>query len=144
MPHRELSCTEYYTDYCRPNGLISSCGMAAVPSGAGGPEAVVHVTTAESGRYLPEGREDQLLSLLQPAFAAGIRTALLGATWQGELRRQLDAGHSAIAICDPKGRMLHATPRLLELVQADAEGSRILAGVSRAAADIGGLLCRRD
>jgi DNA-binding CsgD family transcriptional regulator len=143
VPLGELCRTEYFADYCRPNGLISSCGMATLPPGPTDSEAIVHVTSTDTGHYLPEGREEQLLSLLQPAFAAGIRAALLSATWQGELRRELDAGASAIAVCDPKGRMLHATPRLLELVKADAEGSRILAGVSRAAADIGALLCRQ-
>ncbi len=143
IPHAELCRTEYFSDYCRPNGLLSSCGMATLSPGPGGAEAVVHVTSTDAGRYLPDDREERLLSLLQPAFAAGIRTALLGATFQDELRRELDAGASAIAVCEPNGRLLHATPRLLELVQRDPEGSRILASLTRAAADIGGLLCRR-
>ncbi len=144
LPASEFRRTEYFTDYCAINALIDSCGMSTPIPGPRGSEAVMHITTERGGRFAAGGREDQILELLQPAFAAGVRSALLGATWQTELRRELDAGAAGIAICDPKGRLLHATPRLLQLVQEDPEGSRILSCISRISVDIGALLRRRN
>jgi DNA-binding CsgD family transcriptional regulator len=144
VPRSELIHTEYFVDYCQPNDLQSSCGMSASLPGPGAYEAVVHVTSAHPGRFPAEGREVQLLSLLQPAFVAGVRSAILASTWQAELQRELDAGAAGIAVCDLRGRLLHATPKLLELVQADPDGSRILGCVTRVAADTGGLLARGE
>lgn len=144
LPSKEFRQTEYFVDYCAVNGLIDSCGISTPIPGPRGTEALMHVTSERPDRFMAGGPEEQILELLQPAFAAGVRSALLGATWQTELRRELDAGAAGIAISDPKGRLLHATPRLLQLVQNDPEGSRILSCISRVSTDVGALLRRQD
>jgi len=82
------------------------------------------------------------VQLLQPAFAAGVHTALLTLGWRAEMQRELDSIAAPLALCELTGKLAHVTPRLLAVLQTDAEGTRVLAQVGRIAQEVGALLHR--
>jgi DNA-binding CsgD family transcriptional regulator len=142
----EFEKTTYCQEWCRPNRILDSAGIAAAVPAAFGGDAVMHINSETAGTFGPEGRERALLQLLQPAFAAGVRGALLALSWKGEVERELDSLGVPLALCGPTGKLAHATPSLLEVVRSDPEGSRLLTCVSRLAGEVGALVrrCRKD
>lgn len=139
-PRSELCRTAYFNDWARPNGVIDSAGMSVTLPAQWGGEAVVHVADQSADRFEPGGREHALLGLLRPAFDAGVRAALAALSWKNDLARELDRLGAALVLCEPSGRVVHVTPYLLDRIDGDPAGKRVLAAAGRLARDVGALL----
>ena len=124
--------TEYAHNWAIPAGILDSAGISIPVGETHGDEAVVHLGCATSlERFAPDGPEVRWLETLAPAVMAGMRTALLAATWRTDLLRQLEASGAPLALCEYDGRLVHATPALLALTMADPEGSVLLSAAAR-------------
>ncbi len=124
--------TEYANDWAIPAGILDSAGVSVPVGEADGGEAVVLLGCATSlERFAPDGPEVHWLETLAPAVMAGMRTALLAATWRTDLLRQLEASGAPLAVCEYDGRLVHATPALLAVTMADPEGSVLLSAAAR-------------
>jgi DNA-binding CsgD family transcriptional regulator len=124
--------TEYANDWAIPAGILDSAGVSVPVGEAHGGEAVVLLGCANSlERFAPDGPEVHWLETLAPAVMAGMRTALLAATWRTDLLRQLEASGAPLAVCEYDGRLVHATPALLAVTMADPEGSVLLSAAAR-------------
>jgi DNA-binding CsgD family transcriptional regulator len=132
----------YYNEWCRPSGNLDSAGMSAPVPGDDKAEGTLFVTADAARRFDRGGREEQLLRLLQPAFAAGIAMLVLSRSWQEALGSALDLAGTPLAIVRPDGELLHATPALLALVAAQPGGGTLLTAAQVLARDVGTLLGR--
>jgi DNA-binding CsgD family transcriptional regulator len=132
----------YYNEWCRPSGNLDSAGVSAPADGGPGAEAILFVTASSTERFEAGGREEQLLALLQPAFAAGIAMLALARSWHDALGSALDLAGSPLAIARPDGELVHVTPSLLAMVASDPAGASLLAGAQALAHKVGGLLRR--
>lgn len=139
----EFSRSNYFNEWCRPNRVIDSAGMSVVCPDRFGAEAVLHVTSETTDFFEPEGRQELLLRLLRPAFAAGVAALHLSVAWHASLESIIDDVDGCLALHDLSGKLLHATLRLRDLVQSDPEGPRVMAHASRLASATGALARRR-
>jgi DNA-binding CsgD family transcriptional regulator len=132
----------YYNEWCRPSGNLESAGMSAPAEGGPDAEAILFVTATSPHRFQPRGREEQLLGLLQPAFAAGIAMLALSQSWHDALGSALDLAGTPLTIARPDGELVHVTPSLLAMVAAEPAGATLLASAQALARSVGGLLRR--
>ncbi|HET6576695.1 MAG TPA: helix-turn-helix transcriptional regulator [Gemmatimonadales bacterium] len=142
MPPADFYRSAYYNEWCRPSGNLDSAGMSAPIPGDDKAEGTLFVTADAARRFDRGGREEQLLKLLQPAFAAGIALIALTRSWQDALGSALDLAGTPLAIVRPDGEFLHATPALLTLVAAQPTGGALLIAAQALARDVGTLLGR--
>jgi DNA-binding CsgD family transcriptional regulator/PAS domain-containing protein len=66
-----------------------------------------------------------LLRLMRPAFEAGVHVSSRLAQDRASFARVLDDLGVALALFDGAGRVVHHTPRLLQLLSSDPEGARL-------------------
>lgn len=133
LSEAEFRRTRYFRDFCQPIGFMNSGG--AVHRFETGEKAVLHLTSSKVGMYRPGGRTFQILSLLQPALAAG------ATAWRAmrspELWLRSDADAPALALVSIDGLLLHVTPRLSALLARTSVGATLqvtMASVAREAA----------
>jgi len=126
---------DFSSDRCRHDGNFDSLGMSAPypPHTVG--EAAALITAGSPDRFLAGGREEQLLRLLQPAFAAGIAMLIFAHSWHEGLGAALDLADVPLAIVRPDGALLHATPALI-LVAGGSRPSTMLATVQAMAREL--------
>lgn len=115
---RELEATQYFQEWCRPTGTLDSAGMATPAPAVVGGEVLLHVTALRPNRFDPGGRAEALLGLLQPAFEAGVRAALLMHRWLGEFESSLDLIPEALILASASGQVLHANPPAVSVLRA--------------------------
>jgi DNA-binding CsgD family transcriptional regulator len=139
----DLERSSYFNEWCVPNRNLDSVGMRAVVPERFGGELCLMATSVTANRFDPDGREAALLGLLQPALAAGTQAALLALSWRYDLGRQLDHLDAPLVLCAASGRVVHATPQLLQLMQDLPDGGRLLAHAGRLAAEVSSLANRR-
>ena len=139
----DLQRSAYFNDWCRPHRNLDSAGMRTVAPERFGGELFLVATSMRAERFSPQGREAALLQLLQPALSAGANAALLALTWRYDLGRQLDHLETPLVLCEISGRVVHATPAALRLVQEVPDGGRLLSHAGRLAADVG-LMARTE
>lgn len=140
LPRADLHRSAYYNEWCRPNRNLDSAGISAPVIGPGRAEGALFVTAAAADRFDRGGREEQLLRLLQPAFAAGITMLALAHSWRDALGSAIDLAGTPLAIVRPDGELLHATPALLALVAAHPGGGVLLTAAQSQARVVGRLL----
>lgn len=136
---RAFERSEYYQEWCRPTSCLDSAGMSAPIARQGEAEAVFHLTSVLVGRFEPEGREQLLLRLLQPAFEAGARAAVLVAGWLREFESGLDQLGAAVVLAAPDGRIVHANPAASRLLDAAGESRELSAAIAASAVSLGRL-----
>jgi DNA-binding CsgD family transcriptional regulator/PAS domain-containing protein len=135
VSRRAFERTEYYQEWCRPTSCLDSAGISAPLPWPADAEAVFHLTSVHVGRFEPEGREQLLLRLLQPAFEAGARAAVLAVRWLMEFASGLDQLDGAVVLAAADGRIVHANPAASRLL--GAEGScELTAAVATSAASL--------
>lgn len=142
-PITERERSSYFNEWCRPNWNFDSVGMSALNTPYLAGEAAALITADRPDRFAPGGREEQLLTLLQPAFAAAVTMLSLAGSWREMLGTALDAAGVPLAIVRPDGVLLHATPALLTMVAADHQGSALLAATQAQARDLGRIVGTR-
>ena len=149
-PRSQLTKTSYYNEYCVPFGNRDSAGMSATADGSD--DMVVFLSSEKEDRFKAGGRERAVLALLQPALAAG-------APWSRQMgvaaanpdavcdspTRLSSIGFIGIALLSIEGRMLHATPRLADLLGDKRLPHELVLGAMRALVrDMRQLLERRS
>ncbi|NBC16556.1 MAG: hypothetical protein GVY18_04470 [Bacteroidetes bacterium] len=70
-------------------------------------------------------RNESMMRLLYPSFAAGLRTFAALRYHQERLGQTLDALNLPALLCNADGRSLHQTPALTHLLELDPEGSTV-------------------
>jgi DNA-binding CsgD family transcriptional regulator len=143
-PQAEREPSGHDDDWCRSDEHFDSLGMSAPSPPDTGGEAAALITVGSSDRFAPGGREEQLLRLLQPAFAAGIAILTLARSWRETLGAALDVADAALAIVRPDGALLHATPALLALIGGDSRAGVLLAAIQALARELAQALGRRQ
>jgi DNA-binding CsgD family transcriptional regulator len=140
MPRDAFLRSPYYNEWCRPSGNLDSAGISATSAARGGAESLMLVTSARTDQFESGGREETLLGLLQPAFAAAIGMLALARSWRHALGSALNLAGSPLALVQPTGELLHATPALLALVAAHPTAGALLAVAQQLGRDMGSFL----
>jgi DNA-binding CsgD family transcriptional regulator len=143
LPRTVVSRSVYFNEWCRPCRNLDSAGISAPVPGEDYAEGVLFVTAASANRFAEGEREELLLGLLQPAFAAGIAMLTLARSWRDALGSALDMAGAPLAIVRPDGQLLHATSALLALVAAHPAGATLLTAAQDLARDVGRLLGKK-
>ncbi len=135
-PHRQ---TEIWNDWKAPNGLWGATGIMVDREGI--PAGLVCYDPREDPAL--EERQVALLRLVKSAFVAGVRTYHRMAARRANLAQALDSLTDAIGLYDLHGRLLHANPVLLRLLDAEPQRDRLLEEMRATAAFLGVLVSRR-
>lgn len=119
--HRYLG-SAYYNEYAGANGAHDTLAAAVSLGGVDARSmACLHLWHERPDQRLFGEREVVLLRLLYPALVAGVAAHV---RWGGQRRDLLGTldhlGHPAL-LCDPSGEILHVTPSMEALLQADTE-----------------------
>lgn len=118
----------YYQEYAGANGAHDTLSAAISVGGVDARAmASLHFWHARPDARLFGEREVALLRLLFPAFTAGVETQLRWGQHQQNLLNALDGlGHAAL-VCDVSGKLLHVTPCVNAMLQADPESAFVRA-----------------
>lgn len=127
---RLLARSAFFNEVLVPNRLRDVVGMrAALPRG----EAVAWVAYA-SPEENPFGSDAEcLLRTLLPAFKAGLALLATAEYARGVLIATIDVLPDALFLTDGRGRVVHRSRALEELLAADPEGARLLEEVGASA-----------
>lgn len=137
-PLDHLKRTQYYAEMVVPMKHFDAAGMSTsldVP----GEEAVVYVSRERPDSIQEGARELRLLEILQPAFAAGVRTlrsAGRSARALGQLVEDLEA---RIAIFDEGGLLQHAGAAFIGAVERDPHGKQVWESARCLALEVAGI-----
>lgn len=123
-PFCDVQRTAYYRDFCLPNLNLDSAGAAI--NMEGGEEVAMYLHSGTAGRFQPNGREVALLRLLRPALEAGAKAAQAFGAVRRDWR-MLDVLPVPAGIFARNGCLLHATPKLTALFDANGLGSPLRA-----------------
>ena len=121
----EMARDELHNDWCIPHGLHDTLGMGFDVEPGQKLPALLHVYHHRSSSKSFGDRGVQLMQLLLPSFKAGV------AAWRTLYERRqalasaLDVLGAAMAMFDADGAMLHRTPALTALLQADVDRALI-------------------
>jgi DNA-binding CsgD family transcriptional regulator len=113
-----------YDEVVKPAGLIhSAVATSPLPTG----EAFLGVAHSRpDGDLVGEEAGLSVMRMVLPAFKAGVQTLVRLYAARASLARMLDALAEAVAVFDLKGRELHRSWRLDELLTADPERERVV------------------
>jgi DNA-binding CsgD family transcriptional regulator len=129
-PLREFEASDYYNQWCRPQYHLDSAGMTTF-LGRGAEECVIYISAPKARNFRPDGREQAVLRLLQPALAAGARAALLGTRLRRDWSSALDALPAPALLVGVSGRIFHATPAAHRLLAAEPDQAPLLSYLRR-------------
>lgn len=128
---RQLRRSAYYNDYLVPNRAIDSAGLGVRLKGGGRADLVLNYP-----RRLPSSTAHRnlcLLTLLLPAFKAGVRTYAHRALHAGALTTAVDRLAEGVVLSDVAGRVLHQNPALTRMLGLDPERAKLANAVSEVA-----------
>lgn len=128
--------SEYYREYAAPNGARETLYAITVVLGEES-----HPTTAATLQYWhgrPEAapfgeREVALLRLLYPSFHSGVHAYVRWWRHRSSLPHTLDALGQAVSIWNADGRLLHQTPKMVEVLAGAGHCPEVLAECERIA-----------
>jgi len=111
-----------YHEVVKPAGLTHGVVVTtAVPDG----EAFLGAARSQPARArFDEAEGLQVLQIVLPAFKAGVGTLVRLHRSRAALARTLDELHEAVLVVDARGRVLHQTGRLVDLLAADPDAGR--------------------
>jgi DNA-binding CsgD family transcriptional regulator len=121
--------SDYYLDYAAPNRARET--MAACFAVAGfGPSGAASLHFWNDRTPPPErfvDRDVAILRILFPAFQAGVRSQLRLDALRGDVHALIDSLNAPVMVCDEKGRIVHETPALADLLRSDADAISVRA-----------------
>lgn len=130
----------YYNEYAAANGahdtLTATLPLAA--SHPGGAASLHFWHASPHGRRFGT-REVTLLRLLFPAFEAGVAAQLRFGHHRADLLNLLDAMGEPAAVHAPDGRLVHETPALAALLDAEPQAAALRDEIARVARELGEL-----
>ncbi len=106
---RAFRASEIHRDFLVPNGILDAMGIT-VPVPGTLKQATIFLHGTRPGTLAFGDRGLQLLSLLVPAFKAGLRDLLHYELQRASLSEHLDSLSDGLRICDLNGRILHQNP----------------------------------
>lgn len=124
---RYLNST-YYNEYAGANGAHDTLAAGASLGGndAYGMASLMLWHGRPDGRRFGE-REVALMRLLFPAFRAGVESHVRWGEQREDLVHALDGLGQAALICSIAGRVLHVTPALAAVLEAEPEAAHLRA-----------------
>jgi len=123
--------SEIHHDFLVPNRILDSMGLTVKVRGASMPATLfLHSDKPGSAEFGERGVA--LLSMLLPAFKAGVRDIVRYSQQRASLTSHLDELTTGIRICDFDGSTVHQNPAFTAALAGDATPERL----ERAAAEI--------
>lgn len=119
--------SDYYRDFCVPHRLHDTVGMTVHAPDGGPPVAWATFAHERPQDGASVERSLALLSLLHPAFDAGVHAWLAAARQREGLRALLDGTEQPVLLCAPSGEVLHEGAALGRLLAPDAEREAVRA-----------------
>lgn len=121
--------SEIHRDFLVPNRILDSMGLTVTMSGASSP-ATLFCHNERPGR--PEFGEKglALLSLLLPAFKAGVRDLIRYSRQRDSLGHHLDSLSEGIRISDLTGKTVHQNPAFTATLAADGAREKLEAAIA--------------
>ena len=121
--------SDYYLDYAAPNRACETMAACFAVAGFGpGGAASLHFwndRTPPPERFAD--RDIAILRILFPAFQAGVRSQLRLDALRDDVHTLIDSLNAPVMVCDEKGRIVHETPALAELLRNDPAGAALRA-----------------
>ena len=121
---RDFWESEIHQDFLVPNRILDSMGLTVKVRGASMPATIFFHRdkpgTAEFGE-----RGVALLSMLLPAFKAGVRDIVRYSHQRDSLTNHLDELTTGIRICDLDGTIVHQNPAFTSAVRAEDSPERL-------------------
>lgn len=121
---RDFWESEIHHDFLVPNRILDSMGLTVKVRGASVPATLFFHSekpgTAEFGE-----RGVALLSMLLPAFKAGVRDIVRYSQQRESLTKHLDELTTGIRICDFDGSTVHQNPAFTAAVRAEENPERL-------------------
>jgi len=121
--------SDYYNEYAsqlsKHDTLFTMARLESTPDGLASLQLFHERRT---GRTFGE-RELSILRLLYPAFQAGAEMSVRWATHRRELIQVMETLGQAAMLCDMQGRVLHETPALRQILDADPSRERIVSSL---------------
>lgn len=134
--------TPFYNDVVIPNRLFAPLVLAADFRGL--PLPAVLGFTYDNDRIaasqLP--RDKQMLSLLVPAFLAGVGTHVRLSRQRAALASALDSVSVGVTVVDVNGTVIDENKTMGTLIAGDPEGSRVRATVKQVAMGVADMIAR--
>jgi DNA-binding CsgD family transcriptional regulator/PAS domain-containing protein len=132
-PHIEqLYRSDYYNEYCVPNGFYDSLALTVALDGSDEVATIFLHHDRPTGRKFGN-RGVQLLRLLYPAFRAAVGTRYRFAAYREDLARMVDTLGEGVLLADRQGRVVYQNRALVQTLGADAEGERLRGELQQAA-----------
>lgn len=126
-PASEFLPSEYYNDWCLPYGNLDSAGMRTRFGRTEEDESYLVLNSRSAGQFRPGSQVVDLLTFLQPAFAAGVRLALLGPQLRQDWSEMLDALPVPGFLIGVSGRILHVPALGRALLGRDPDEAGLMA-----------------
>lgn len=130
----------YYNDFAaRGGGAETLACTFAIGGGSDTPlgAASLHLWHGRRAARRFGRREVAMLSLLAPAFRAGVESRLRFDAHREHLLRSIDLLEQAVMVCDAAGLIVHATSALDGILADDADAESVRGAMLQLAADAG-------
>jgi DNA-binding CsgD family transcriptional regulator len=138
-----VKCTPFYNDVVIPNRLFAPLVLATDFPGSPLP-AVLGFTYEDEGIAARElARNKQMLTLLVPAFLAGVETHLRLSRQRAALASVLDSTSVGATIVDVEGTVIDENQAMKTLMGVDSERNRVRAAVKQVSLGVASIVTRR-
>lgn len=134
--------TEFYNDVVIPHRLFQPLVLAADFPALPLPAVLGYVFEDDRTGVKHVDKNKQMLSLLVPAFIAGITTHLQLSRYRATIAQALDSVAAAATIVDVEGKVIGENKAMKALIDADPERSRLREAVRHAAFGIANVIAR--
>jgi DNA-binding CsgD family transcriptional regulator len=125
---REFRKSEIYRDFLLPNGVHDSMGITVRMNGTVNEATIFcHRDKADTPEFGDRGLA--LLSLLLPAFKAGVRDLIRYAHQRDNFAAHLDSLTEGIRICDLDGNTIHQNPAFSAVLKGENTTQKIQKGL---------------
>jgi DNA-binding CsgD family transcriptional regulator len=132
--------TAYHNEFAAPNQAFDTLAACCLVGGADlSSAASLQVWHSHPTRHCFGDRELALLRHLLPAFRAGVLAQLSWGTYSADLLNTLDSLHQPSLVGDVLGRVVHQTPALGALLEAEPDRDQLRSAILGLLADAGGL-----
>jgi DNA-binding CsgD family transcriptional regulator len=121
---RDFWESEIHKDFLAPNHIFDAMGMT-VPIRGGYSPATIYFHSEKPGTAQFGERGVSLLTLLVPAFKAGVRDLVRYSRQRDSLTSHLDSLSEGIRICDLTGSTVHQNPAFTDLIAGEREPEKL-------------------
>jgi len=138
----EVKRTEFYNDVVIPHRLFQPLVLAADFPGLPLPAVLGYVFDDERTGVKHVDKNKQMLSLLVPAFIAGVTMHLQLSRYRATLAQALDSVSGAVTIVDVDGKVVGENQAMKTLIEGDPEHHRLREAVRHSCLAIASVIAR--